>query len=462
MNCHFSPRSWSEVDLDRPDFDEAEWIVFLGMKDPLDTKGSEFEETSCSIPSSRRFNVSAFARDYANPWLVKSMVAIGMRLNNAGLLDSLRRRVWSASEGDSVDRGAALCGILYGLLKNDRLGELGEWRSPVERYIGIRKPAPHQRRWQVSIAYAYGLASFVRGDAGDAMRFLEAASNIDPVPYSPLLGTKTLDALFLQAVLKIGEGDGDGARVLLRKSVALTRAWTSGGLKNAWHATWLNIAGREDAPHPSGLAEMGILFDKASRAAYMLAVLDSAATRPGAVGREAEGFVERQISGLLREVGSIKARERQLVEEIKVLGGDFREVERHVRHLGAELDEKRARVKCLAAEVVAQDGHAQRLAGELTRLQAEFAALCERSAADIAQRDARISELAGEMQALLENESRLAGEVVRNDQAAQRLAREVREIDAHSQATAKRLLMEIEARDRLISQLKGDAEDGPK
>ena len=31
MKCHFSPRSWTEVDPDQPDHEEAEWLVFLGM-----------------------------------------------------------------------------------------------------------------------------------------------------------------------------------------------------------------------------------------------------------------------------------------------------------------------------------------------------------------------------------------------------------------------------------------------
>lgn len=432
MKCHFSPRSWNEVDPDQPNYEEAEWIVFLGMKDPVEGSSAKFEETAWTIPESSRFNVSAFARDYLNPWLVRAMVAIGMRVQNPNLLDRFRRQVLDRAPKGSVDHGAALCGLLYGLIERGECDGLDSVRQQVDEYLANRRPTPHQRRWQVSIAYAAALLANFGGDVRLAMRYLDTCIGIDPIPYSPILGNKTLDALHLKAVLLVTSGDIRRARAVLQESVVLPRRWTSGSMHNIWHRSWLNILGLEKNPLAFGLAEMAMLFDKASRAAYLLSMIDSVDQRPAAFAREAEGFLERQLLLLKAE----------LVEEREAVDMKTREI----RTLNRDAQN-------LAVEVVEHSDRAQALGARLAALEKQFSEVCEQAATDILQRDSRISELASEVLSQSENAQSLAKEVVECDRRMQELARQVVDIDEHSQNLARSLSAEIESRNRTIAEL---------
>ncbi|QNK02741.1 methyltransferase domain-containing protein [Dyella telluris] len=407
MKCHFSPRSWQEVDPSNPEYEEAEWVVFLGMKDPTEPAGATFKETAWEIPSSSRFNVSAFARDYLNPWLVKSMVAIGLRSRSPALLDRFRRKVFAAAPALSVDAGAALCGLIYEQIERGDFSERDELKPAVDHYLAVKRPSPHQRRWQVSIAYAWGFAEFLRENIAEAERYFRKCSAIDPVPYSPILGNKTLDALFLRAVLCAGRKDFGGARVLLQKSIGLVRRWSEGGARNTWLAAWLNVAGSNRSPLPFGLAEMAILFDKSARAAYMLAVIDSCDERPGAFAREARGFLERQIDYLKSELRTLNWDNRQKTLEALDLNAGLQRLKQHADTLADQLLERDHRVEELAGEVVKQSDRAQELAAE----------------------------------------------VIKQDKLAQDLARQVMDIDAHAQSMGKNLQAEIESRDRIIAEL---------
>lgn len=475
MKCHFSPRSWTEVDPDQPQYPEAEWIVFLGMKDPLEPGNARFKESSWVIPKSRRFNVSAFARDYLNPWAVKAMVAIGARVQNANLLARFRRRVLETAPGGSADHGAALCGALYGLIEQSDFGGLGALRAQVDGYLANSRPTPHQRRWQVSLAYAMGLAGYLDGDTRAALHYLNACIEIDPVPFSPILGNKTLDALYVKAVILVTNDDIRGAQALLRQSVALPKRWTSNSIYNIWHRTWMNIIGQDDAPLPFGLAEMGMLFDKASRAAYLLSMADTAGERPAAFAREAEGFLERQIRGLRAQLIEQQEVGKMSTGEILVLNRNVSDLVAYSQILSAQVAEREQRIGELASEVMLQSDNAQTLGVRLAALEEQFSGLCERAAADIALRDARISELAGEVVSQNENAQSLAREVMERDRQAQELARQVmeldahaqglaqqiRDLDAHSKSPARNLSAEIDSRDRAIEKLKREIAEDP-
>jgi SAM-dependent methyltransferase len=465
MKCHFSPRSWQEVDLDNPEYEEAEWVVFLGMKDPTEPGTAVFKETAWEIPTSSRFNFLAFARDYINPWLVKSMVAIGLRSSNQALLDSFRRKTLARAPATSVDAGAALCGLVYEQIEGGDLSDRDQLHSAIDRYLAIPRPSPHQRRWQVSLAYAWGFAEFLQQNMGESERYLTTCSNIDPVPYSPILGNKTLDALFLRAVIRAGHKDYDEVRVLLLRSVSLVRRWSAGGLKNRWHAAWLNVIGSDRAPLPFGLAEMAVLFDKSARASYMLAVVDSSLQRPGAFAREARGFLERQIDYLKAEVRALKWGNSEKTQEALDLNAGVQRLQQHADSLAEQLVERNHRVEELAAEVIKQWERSQELANQIVELErkAEVRALkwgnSEKTQEDM-DSNAGVQQLQQHAESLAEQlvernhrVEELAAEVTRQWERSQELANQVVELDSHAQRLGKELQAEIESRDRIIADL---------
>ena len=393
MKCHFSPRSWQEVDPANPEYEEAEWVVLLGMKDPTDPGTAVFKETAWDIPNSARFNLLAFARDYINPWIVKSMVAIGLRSSNPSLLDRFRRKTLAEAPPKSVDAGAALCGLVYEQIESGDASDRDQLHSAIDHYLAIKRPTPHQRRWQVSLAYAWGLAEFLQQNIAESERYLTMCSDIDPIPYSPILGNKTLDALFLRAVIRVGLKDLDEVRTLLLRSVALVRRWSAGGLKNTWYAAWLNVIGSDSAPLPSGLAEMAVLFDKSARASYMLAFVDTSAERPGAFAREARGFLERQIDHLKTEVRMLKSGNSEKMLEVISVNTGMQRLQQHADSLAEHLVERNQRVEDLAAEVTKQYERSQEMASQVVELDSHAQRLGKELQAEIESRDRIIAEL---------------------------------------------------------------------
>ena len=340
MKCHHSPRKWVEVGLHATPDVESEWAVLLCMKDPVDGKGIPYTETTWRIPDSPDFNVSAFARDYDNPWLVKGMVVIGLRSQSSDNLRSIQERVLEVASPNSVDFGAALCGLVYGCLYDSRITDT-EYESLLARikeYAAVPNPTAHQLRWQVSLLFAGAELARTRGRVTDAEGLYSACAEKDVMQYSPLLGNKTLDAMFWLAMAALGRKDLSGARFHLIRSVEEAKRLTSG--------SWMNICGSTEYPLPFGLAEMAQLIDKASRAAYMLASLDGYARRPAVFSAEAKGYYERLL--LWKET-------------------DLFLLRKGVQELAREVARQDAHAQELAREVARQDAHARELAREVGR-----------------------------------------------------------------------------------------------
>jgi len=372
MKCHHSPRSWQEVDPSgRPD-EESEWILFLCMKDPLLGRGVPYAETVWELPSSPDFNVSAFGRDYLNPWLVKGMVAIAYRSRSAKVLRQIQQSVIDRFPRETADYGAALCGLVYGKLGQAHLdAKEYEWLIGLIRdYAGIVEPAPHQLRWQVSLLFVAGELARCRGEFADAKSMYEECSAKDVMAFSPLLGNRVLDALHWLTVLAIGEGEFDAARSYLLRAVRECHRLSAG--------SWLNISGDDDHPLAFGFAEMAQLMDKGSRAAYMLGELDGYVARPKAMLAQAAGFLERQLLGMARERTNLNA-------TVSTLSDKVAEKERVVQRFAQEVTERERYAQELGREVARQDAHAQELAREVTRIDAHAQAL----ARELVEKDAQ-------------------------------------------------------------------------
>jgi hypothetical protein len=241
------------------------------------------------VPDSPDFHVAAFARDYENPWIIRGMVAIGMRSHSESMLARMQQRVLETSSETSADFGAALCGQIYALIRdNSATGvTLQEVRDKVLRYVAIPSPTPHQLRWQVSLLFAIGELARQRGEVHIAKDFYGRCASVDVMAYSPLLGNKTLDALYWLTVHAVAEQDLKGARKHLERSVVEATRLVS--------ASWLNIVGVPGKALTFGFPEVSQLMDKAARSSYMLDLLETCEAKPGLFHRESLGFYERQL-----------------------------------------------------------------------------------------------------------------------------------------------------------------------
>ena len=360
MRCHFAPRSWVEVPPDQPLQEDGEWILLMGMADPALGKGVPYSETSWTLPESPDFHVSAFARDYTNPWLVKSMVSRGVRATSHRLLNRIQAKALISSDKNSVDYGAALCGSIYAHIGQYRSDpkDTSDLEKEAHRYTSMVQPSPHQLRWQVSLLFAMAELARVSGDSQRATALYEACAAHDVTAYSPLLGNKILDALHWLAILAVNSHAPEKARSYLRQSVTEAIRLASG--------SWLNVVGNPEQPLPFGFPEMAQLMDKASRAAYMLKVLDDVDEKPGIFFQESHGFFERQIIARDEQIHDLENSNQSLLSLIA-------DKDERLKSLVREVERLNLRTQELASEVAMQDAHAQELAREVVQLTQQIA-----------------------------------------------------------------------------------------
>lgn len=341
MKHNHSPREWKEVPVQHAFEHDSEWAVLLCMADPTEGKNIAYAETAWKIPDDPDFHVSAFARDYENPWLVKGMVAIGMRSFSPDILTLLQDRVLDTENIYSVDFGAALCGRAYQMLQQDELSgsDFDNIMEQIRRYADMKSTSPHQLRWQVSLLFVAAELARQLGDLEKAeLLYLECAG-LDVLPYSPLLGNKTLDALFWSATIALGRGENHLARTRLVRSVEEVHRLTT--------APWINICGDFEAPLPFGFAEIAQLFDKASRAAYMLQVLPDYDKRPGVFAEECKGFYERILFGKNRDIDN-------LAQEVKRQDAHAQALAQEVVRQNAQLQEQQLVIAAEPGRVLLQ------------------------------------------------------------------------------------------------------------
>ena len=286
---------------------ESEWMCVLAMKDPLLGRDLEYCETRWLLPNTSEFHVAAFARDYLNPYLLKGMITIGQRMTEPFQLQKIQKIVFETYPTDSVDYGAALCGLLYSEmgLKNHVVPE-NALLEAVAAYTSAGNVIPHRLRWQVSCLYAAGLLAQKYGLQEQADAFWEQCLAYDVAIYSPLLGTKIADAAFALAVSYLTR-DIERAKTLLFRSLQEIERITK--------SDWLNVRGLPELPLGFGYAEMAQLLDKGARAAYLLTVLRESPERLEIIRRESYGFLERQIIAQQERANQLDETSRQKAQE---------------------------------------------------------------------------------------------------------------------------------------------------
>ncbi|WP_439836962.1 class I SAM-dependent methyltransferase [Aeromonas enteropelogenes] len=315
MKCHHSPRSWYEVALE--DFEqEAEWILLLCVKDPLKGKMVEYRETQWTLPQSEQFNVVNFGRDYENPWIVRGVVTCGQRLLNPENLLQKQQQILHDMDERTVDYAAALCGTAYSVVEKGTFNdeEVSQVLGKIDTILKLKEPGAHHLRWNVSLAFVAGELCKKIGKTECALQYFEYCAGLDVLEYSPLLGNKTLDAYFEIALIQIGFGNAELAREALEKSVTEVNRLAGAGA--------LNIIGSEQSPFTFGYPEMAQLFDKASRAVYMLDVFDSLSYRPEWIAVQAKGFFERIFDDKCNIINDQQQMIGNLYGEVERLNGE--------------------------------------------------------------------------------------------------------------------------------------------
>jgi ubiquinone/menaquinone biosynthesis C-methylase UbiE/glycosyltransferase involved in cell wall biosynthesis len=263
------PRSLRRVAIAIESSVSAEWWLMVGMKDPIAGKEIPYVETSFpKYAQNRKMNVIAFKRDYENPWIVKGMVSIGMRSTNDQLLELMATRVLSSTRPGSADAGAAICVRSYRMLENKTNLTVQEAKvqiAAIDNYVKVAGTNPNCIRWVISNLFVKGLIFLAIGNRAEARNtFLECAS-IDPMQFSPLLATKTVNALFLAGVIYLHDENMERASECWQRGLQEARRVLSGD--------WTNIWGSAQKPLYFAIPEVTQVLDLATNCAYGLVFL---------------------------------------------------------------------------------------------------------------------------------------------------------------------------------------------
>ncbi|MGE0863299.1 MAG: methyltransferase domain-containing protein [Vicinamibacterales bacterium] len=264
----------------------AESWLLVGMTDPFASRSIEFRHGLLSSYVTDPTNLLAFERDYERPWLLRGMVAIGLRTESPALLERLAQRTIVATPAHSADRGAALCVKAYLHLGRSQ-GVEADLLQQIQDYCATPAVNPHAHRWHVSLRYVEGLARLDRGERDLAVRALEQCAACDPLEYNPLLATKTVAAYWLLGWMALQSGDLNRARA----------QWTAGitAAERAMHRPWEEMLVTWSSPVLFGLREAVHIVDLASQCASGLHLLPHAIDRPGVVAAHLAESMARQI-----------------------------------------------------------------------------------------------------------------------------------------------------------------------
>ena len=280
-------RRLDEIPLGLPLTEDAEWVLLLGMADPLTGRDVHFVETTHTTqPNHPDYHATAYDKSYINPWLAKGVTTWPMQNNNAR--KELSQRVMDSYPTDSADYGAALCVLAYRYLEEDTSAyAIQDILAHIEKYILVPTDVPHCIRWKISLRYVGAHLCQKTGNFEQAESWFAACSNMNPLPFSIMSATKNIDAYYHAARLALNRGEIQLAKERLQASIRQGRELLTG--------SWFNAIGYDDAPVTFGMHDLTQTMDYLVRSTYMLHQLSSWKKRPAQALETSVGLFERQL-----------------------------------------------------------------------------------------------------------------------------------------------------------------------
>ncbi|WP_244476403.1 methyltransferase domain-containing protein [Methylobacterium sp. Leaf88] len=213
-------RAFEILDAEKIDDEaEAEWLIAVGCTSPLLQDHVAYEEKSFSREEIiAAGNSLAFARDYENPWLIKSLISIGMRTENGSLRARWATEIAANERSINPDLGSALTVLLYSKFDEVDCNFNDGFIDKVYSYISNTENSknPTDLRWRVSLYFALGKLYLRNGLYVEAIDSFEKVIASDVASYSPTLLTKTAEAAFLHGMLCLSQGRGEEAQKIWR------------------------------------------------------------------------------------------------------------------------------------------------------------------------------------------------------------------------------------------------------
>jgi hypothetical protein len=264
---------------------ETDWLILVASANPLIGAVAPEPYDNPAFPSARGPLPALvdFGAAYDNPWLYRSMVQMGERLNHDVKLARLAECVIEDSSEDSADRGAAIAVLGYRVLEMRRPDLAMAVLPLIQGYAGrpLADGTPvHVRRWRISLAFLAGRLNELVEDRAAAKRWYREAAEADWTDFSPLLATKSIAAAFYEARIHLADGDPQTA-------LACFRHGADTALKAAAFPHQEQM-GADGQPLPFYLQELAEVIDMGSQCANALAHFPLWQRDPGLFWRQVD------------------------------------------------------------------------------------------------------------------------------------------------------------------------------
>lgn len=282
-------REWLHVGLEDTTRPDSEWCLMLGMRDPLEPVDAPYLETTFPLAQGAMPTLLTDARaQYANPWLLRSLVGTGVRMRDRNELVQLADRVAATYHG-GPDEAAALAVLAYALSDDAPDSEVEDLFRAMEPHIVAAvspEATPVQIRWGISLSFVKGQIESVRGRFDEAQLSYSRAATLPFECFAPLLATKTIESAFRLGVMALGNQD----RALAR------RWWTRGveAARMALSADWETAFGHTVELPIYAMSELTEIADLATRCSLALSYVD----RVGPSAMVAEAFLTNRGTSL--------------------------------------------------------------------------------------------------------------------------------------------------------------------
>lgn len=263
----------------------VDWLIMVASANPLlgVDAVTEYENPAYPLRHGTPPSLIDFGAAYDNPWLYRTLVQMGERLNHEVKLARLAECVIEESRPDSADRGAAIAVLGYRILEMRR-ADLAQVILPlIEAYIGqpVEPSMPvHVRRWRISLAFLAGRLCEMSESRDAAARWYRQAAEANWWDFSPLLATKSIAAAFYEARLHLAAGDAQTALACFRQGMETS-------LKAASSAHDEQM-GPDGHPLPFYLQELAEVIDMGSQCANALAHFHLWQRDPGLFWRQVD------------------------------------------------------------------------------------------------------------------------------------------------------------------------------
>jgi SAM-dependent methyltransferase len=399
------PRRLRSISVEAAPTVESEWWIMVGTADPTQPPCVPYQEVFYDY-SAPPEHLLAFARDYANPWLVRALVEYPTRAVNRDVLLDVAGRVLADAGDGSADQGAALCVHGYRVLESDSASaeEVETFLSRLDGYLALPPQNAHQFRWRISLAFLRGQLHLKLGRFAEARAAFDFCADMDCRPFSPTLGTKTVLAAFLSGWLNYVHADVATARQ--RWSRGLTEA------QRLLHADWAEFLGNPETPLPFPLVTAVEFLDSAVLCANALRVTAARAAVP-------VSLVWSEIHKCWKQMINERWRAMQRMEAM------ISERDETISDQARRLEERWRLVQHMDAQARSRDD----IIGEQSRLLDERWAIMQRMDAMIAARDEALSAQARMLEARWRIMQHMEAEVRARDEVIAQQARRLAETE---------------------------------